>query len=86
VAQYRAFSLGENGRYIRFVELQCADDAQATKVAALLEAAGPVDLWCGGRFVGRVGEKGLTEPWPRDDNPFQAEPADPDPQDQRPRD
>lgn len=86
MAQYRAFSLGENGRYIRFVELQCSDDAQAAKVAALLEASGPVDLWCSGRFVGRIGDKGLTEPCPKGGNPFQADPPEPDPKDQRPLD
>lgn len=83
MAQYRAFSLGVNGRYTRFVDLQCGDDAQAAKVAGLVAASGPVDLWCGGRFVARLGDKGLTEPLPRGDNPFQADLPEPDPKGQR---
>ncbi|MCS3758657.1 hypothetical protein [Bradyrhizobium centrosematis] len=50
---YRVYMLTFEGHVLGFVDLQCASDDEALKKAAALVGDDPVEVWNGGRRVGR---------------------------------
>jgi hypothetical protein len=54
VGHYRFFVSRVDGGYARLIEATCDSDAHAMQVAGRLPTATPVDVWEGGRFVGRI--------------------------------
>jgi hypothetical protein len=57
VTDYRAYTVGDDGHFIGYEPLACADDAEAIeKVKRLLDGQ-DVELWSGPRFVIRLGRK-----------------------------
>jgi hypothetical protein len=54
MADYRAYTVGLDGRFIGFEALVCADDAEAIKRAELLVGDRSIELWNGPRFVIRL--------------------------------
>jgi hypothetical protein len=51
LAEYRAYTVGDDGHFIGFEPIICADDAEATKRAKRLVDGHDIELWCGERFV-----------------------------------
>jgi hypothetical protein len=49
-----AGSVGDDGHFIGFEPLICADDVEATEKAKRLVHGYDVELWCGGRLVIRL--------------------------------
>jgi hypothetical protein len=54
VAEYRAYVVGDDGHFLRFEALICADDAEAIAKAKRLVDDHDVELWSGERFVARL--------------------------------
>ena len=54
MADYRAYTVGLDGRFIGFEPLVCADDAEAIRKAELLVVDRSIELWNGPRFVIRL--------------------------------
>jgi hypothetical protein len=54
MADYRAYTVGLDGRLIGFEPLVCADDAEAIEKAELLVGDRSIELWNGPRFVIRL--------------------------------
>jgi hypothetical protein len=54
MADYRAYTVGLDGRLIGFEPLVCADDAEAIERAKLLVGDRSIELWNGPRFVIRL--------------------------------
>jgi hypothetical protein len=54
MADYRAYTVGLDGRFIGFEPLVCADDAEAIERAKLLVGDPSIELWSGPRFVIRL--------------------------------
>ena len=54
MADYRAYTVGLDGRFIGFEPMVCADDAEAIKKAELLVGDRSIELWNGSRFVIRL--------------------------------
>jgi hypothetical protein len=55
---YRAYVVGTDGYFIRVVELDCADDRGAIKLAKQCTDGGnDIELWQGDRFVIRLVRK-----------------------------
>jgi hypothetical protein len=54
VAEYRAYTVGPDGRYLGFEPLVCADDAEAIQKAKRLTDGHDVELWNGDRFIVRL--------------------------------
>jgi hypothetical protein len=54
VAEYRAYSVGEDGHFIGFEPLVCVNDAEAIEKAGRLVVGHDVELWNGERFVKRL--------------------------------
>jgi hypothetical protein len=52
--EYRAYSIGPDGRFIGFETLVCADDAEAIQKAKRLTEGHDVELWSGDRFIVRL--------------------------------
>ena len=57
VIEYRAYTVGLDGRFIAFEALLCADDAEAIERASRLVDRCDVELWSGDRFVMRLRHK-----------------------------
>jgi hypothetical protein len=55
--EYRAYTVGLDGRFIGFKALVCADDAEATDQVKHLVDGYDVELWSGDRFITRLGHK-----------------------------
>ena len=51
MAEYRAYTVGADGKFIGFEPLVCVDDAEAIKRAKLLVVDRSIELWSGPRFV-----------------------------------
>lgn len=51
---YRAYIVGDDGHFIGFEPLVCADDSEAIEKAKRLVSKYPVDIWSGERFVQRL--------------------------------
>jgi hypothetical protein len=54
MAEYRAYMIGDDGRFMRAVELVCTDDEAATERAKQLVDGHDVELWSGPRLVVRL--------------------------------
>jgi hypothetical protein len=54
MAHYRAYILNRDGRIMEAVDLDCADDAAATKAARQLDDGHDVELWQQARVVTRL--------------------------------
>ena len=55
---YRAYVIGTDGHFIRVVELNCADDRVAIKLAKqCIDGGNDIELWQGDRFVIRLVRK-----------------------------
>ena len=51
MAEHRAYVVGDDGHFLRFEALICADDAEAIAKAKRLVDDHDVELWGGERFV-----------------------------------
>jgi hypothetical protein len=47
VADYRTFTVGDDGHFIGFEPMICDDDAEAIEKAKRLVHGHDVELWCG---------------------------------------
>jgi hypothetical protein len=54
---YRAYFVGSDGHFVRFVGLSCSDDAEATEQARRLIEDQDIELWTGERFIVRLLKK-----------------------------
>ena len=54
MTDYRAYTVGLDGRLIGFEPLVCADDAEAIEKAEYLVGDRSIELWNGPRFVIRL--------------------------------
>ena len=54
MAEYRAYTVGIDGRIIGFEALVCADDAEAINKVRRLAVGHVVELWSGARFIVRL--------------------------------
>ena len=61
MAEYRAYRVGEDGHFIGFEPLVCADDAEATERAECLVDGHDLELWSGARLVMRLTHKKRLE-------------------------
>jgi hypothetical protein len=52
--EYRAYTVGVDGHFIRFEPLRCANDAEAIEQAERLLDGHDVELWSGERLVTRI--------------------------------
>jgi hypothetical protein len=51
MAEYRAFIIGIDGRFLRAIELACPDDDKAKEYAKQLVDGHDVELWQGDRKI-----------------------------------
>jgi len=58
---YRAYFVGDDGRFMGVEEMRCADDEEATVQAAKLLADRDIELWQLARFVTRLRPRALTQ-------------------------
>ncbi|MEA2915840.1 MAG: hypothetical protein QOJ15_7921 [Bradyrhizobium sp.] len=54
---YRAYFVGGDGHFVRFVGLSCSDDAEAIEQARRLIGGQDIELWSGERFIMRLPKK-----------------------------
>ena len=54
MTEYRAYTVAQDGHFIGYEPLICADDAEAIEKARRLASVDPVELWSGARFVARL--------------------------------
>jgi len=54
---YRVYLIGPDGHFFKSVQLECADDAEATEQAKQLIDGHDVELWQRDRKVGTFGQK-----------------------------
>ena len=52
--EYRAYIVGEDGHFIGYEPLVCANDNEAIETAKCLSNSGPVELWSGPHQVARL--------------------------------
>jgi hypothetical protein len=52
--KYRAYTLAQDGQFIGYEPMICADDTEAIEKARRLASNNPVELWCGTRIVARL--------------------------------
>jgi len=57
VVDYRAYFVGSDGHFVRFVGLTCSDDAEAIEQARHLIEDQDIELWSGERFIIRLLKK-----------------------------
>jgi hypothetical protein len=57
MADYRAYTVGDDGHFIGFEQLVCRDDDEAVVNAKRLIDGHDVELWSGPRFVIRLKRK-----------------------------
>jgi len=57
MAEYPAYAVGDDGRFISFEALVGADDADAIEKAKRLFDGHAIELWSGDRFVVRLNRK-----------------------------
>jgi hypothetical protein len=60
MAEYRAYSVGLDGRFVGFEGMVCDDDEQAIVKAQLLVDGHDVELWSGPRHVVTLKHKSET--------------------------
>jgi hypothetical protein len=54
VIEYRAYVVGSDGHFVKFVGLSCSDDAEAIEQAWRLIERDVIELWSGDRFIVRL--------------------------------
>jgi hypothetical protein len=54
---YRAYFVGSDGHFVKFVGLCCSDDAEAIEQARGLIEGQDIELWSGERFIVRLPQK-----------------------------
>jgi hypothetical protein len=54
IVDYRAYIVGNDGHFIGFEPLVCADDSEAIEKAKHLASKHPVEIWSGERLVRRL--------------------------------
>ena len=54
MVDYRAYFVGSDGYFVRFVGLSCSDDAEAVAQARRLIEDQDIELWSGDRFIIRL--------------------------------
>jgi hypothetical protein len=54
MAEYRAYTVGSDGRFIGFEPLVCGDDAEAIEKAKRIVDGHDMELWSGSRLVVRL--------------------------------
>jgi hypothetical protein len=54
MAEYRAYTVGRDGHFMRVKVLICADDAEAIDQAKPLVDGHDIELWSGDRLVTRL--------------------------------
>jgi hypothetical protein len=54
VIEYRAYFVGSDGHFVKFVGLSCSNDAEAIEQARRLSDRDVIELWSGGRFIVRL--------------------------------
>lgn len=54
MADYQAYIVGQDGNFISFEGMTCADDREATEVAERPVDGHDVEVWSGARFVARL--------------------------------
>jgi hypothetical protein len=54
VTEYRAYFVGNDGHFVRFVGLSCSGDAEAIEQAQRLIGSQDIELWSGDRFIVRL--------------------------------
>ena len=59
--EYRAYIVGEDGHFIGYEPMVCANDSEATEKARRLSSRSPVELWGGPHMVTRIAQAS-TEP------------------------
>jgi hypothetical protein len=52
--QYRAYTVDDDGHFIRYRGFVCARDEDAVVWAKQLQDGHPIELWSGHRFVVRI--------------------------------
>ena len=57
MVDYRAYFVGSDGHFVRFVGLSCSDDAEAIEQARRLIEDQDIELWSGERFIVRLPQK-----------------------------
>jgi hypothetical protein len=57
VVDYRAYFVGNDGHFVRFVGLSCSDDAAAIAQVRRLIQDQDIELWSGERFIVRLPKK-----------------------------
>jgi hypothetical protein len=57
MADYRTFTVGDDGHFVGSQALICADDDEAVEKARRLLDGRDIELWCGDRFVVRLSRK-----------------------------
>jgi hypothetical protein len=57
VVDYRAYFVGNDGHFVRFLGLSCSDDADAIEQARRLIEDQDIELWSGERFIVRLPKK-----------------------------
>jgi hypothetical protein len=54
VSEYRAYTVGLEGHFLKSDGFECADDDSAVKHAQRLVESHDVELWCGNRLVAKL--------------------------------
>jgi hypothetical protein len=54
MAEYRVYSIGDDGHIIRSTPLVCKDDAEAMEQASKIGQEHTLEIWSGERLVGRL--------------------------------
>ena len=54
MTEYRAYTVGDDGHFVGFEPLVCANDAEAIEKASRLVDWYDIELWSGERFVKRL--------------------------------
>ena len=57
MVDYRAYFVGSDGHFVRFVGLSCSDDPEAIEQARRLIESQDIELWSGERFIIRLPQK-----------------------------
>jgi hypothetical protein len=62
MAEYRAYTIGNDGHIIGYEPLVCADDAEAIERDKRLVVGNDIELWSGDRFVIRLNQPSKIVP------------------------
>jgi hypothetical protein len=60
MSEYRAYTVGGDGRFIGYEPMVCASDDEAVEMARRLSKTNPIEVWSGSRLVTRVSQQTVT--------------------------